>query len=334
MRISFSACKQAPAAQPLVNFRGGIVNMDSFMPWRRKDKVVILMGATGTGKSRLSIDLASRFPAEIINSDKIQVYEGLDIVTNKVTEEECRGVPHHLLGVVNSDADFTANDFRQHATLAVESIVRRDRLPIIAGGSNSFIKALVNDEFRSRYACCFLWVDVSFPVLHSFVSDRVDKMVQSGLVEEVRRFFNPESDNYTRGVRRAIGLPEMDEFLRNEANVDDETRAALLAMAINKIKGNTSLLALNQLKNIRRLQKQMEWHMHRLDATEAFLKRGSESHEAWERLVSRPSKAIVGNFLYEEDSSPSPPFLKIATGSAVGAAAVTTSATAVVAASR
>ncbi|KAK1351745.1 Adenylate isopentenyltransferase [Heracleum sosnowskyi] len=333
MRISFSACKQAPA-QPLVNFRGGVVNMDHFMPWRRKDKVLILMGATGTGKSRLSIDLASRFQAEIINSDKIQVYDGLDIVTNKVTEEECRGVPHHLLGVVDSDADFTANDFRQHATLAVESIVRRDRLPIIAGGSNSFIKALVNDEFRSRYACCFLWVDVSFPVLHSFVSDRVDKMVESGLVEEVRRFFNPNSDNYTRGVRRAIGLPEMDEFLRAEANVDDETRAALLAMAINKIKGNTSLLALNQLKNIRTLQKQMEWHMHRLDATEAFLKSGSESHEAWERLVARPSKAIVGNFLYEEDSSPSPSFLKIATASAVGAAAITTSATAVVAAGR
>lgn len=308
--------------------------MDSFMPWRRKEKVVILMGATGTGKSRLSIDLATRFPAEIINSDKIQVYEGLDIVTNKVTEEECRGVPHHLLGVVDSDADFTANDFRQHATLAVESIVRRDRLPIIAGGSNSFIKALVNDEFRSRYACCFLWVDVSFPVLHSFVSARVDKMVESGLVEEVRQFFNPDSDNYTRGVRRAIGLPEMDEFLRAEASVDDETRATLLAMAINKIKGNTSLLALNQLKNIRTLQKQMEWHMHRLDATEAFLKSGSESHEAWERLVARPSKAIVGNFLYEEDSSPSP-FLKIATAaSAVGAAAVTTSATAVVAAGR
>ncbi|WOH08436.1 hypothetical protein DCAR_0727877 [Daucus carota subsp. sativus] len=323
MRISFSACKQAPP-QPLVNFRGGVVSMDPFMPWRRKDKVVILMGATGTGKSRLSIDLATSFPAEIINSDKIQVYEGLDIVTNKVTEEECRGVPHHLLGMIRSDADFTANDFRHHATIAVESIVSRDRLPIIAGGSNSFIKALVNDEFKSRYACCFLWVDVSFPVLHSYVSDRVDKMIESGLIDEVRQFFNPDSDDYTRGVRRAIGLPEMDEFLRAEARVDDETRDALLEMAIYKIKGNTSLLALKQLRNIRRLRKQMEWDMHRLDATEAFLKSGSESHEAWERRVGRPSRGIVGNFLCEEDSALSTSFIKMKASSLVGAAAVST----------
>lgn len=308
--------------------------MDPFMAWRKKNKVVILMGATGTGKSRLSIDLATHFPAEIINSDKIQVYQGLDVVTNKVTEEECGGVPHHLLGVVNPNADFTATDFRQHASLTIESIVQRDRLPIIAGGSNSFIKALVNDEFRSRYACCFLWVDVSLPVLHSFVSDRVDKMVESGLVDEVRQVFDPDSDNYTRGLRRAIGLPEMDQFFRAEANVDDETRAALLKMSIDKIKGNTCKLATYQLRNIRMLQKQMEWHIHHLDATEAFLKRGQESTDAWERLVARPSKSIVKNFLHEEDSA-STPSIKIAAASVIGAATASASTTtAVVAATR
>lgn len=307
--------------------------MNPFMPWRKKDKVVILMGATGTGKSRLSIDLATHFRAEIVNSDKIQVYEGLDVVTNKVTEEECRGVPHHLLGVVNPNADFTATDFQQHASLTIDSIVRRDRLPIIAGGSNSFIKALVNNEFRSRYACCFLWVDVSLPVLHSFVSDRVDKMVESGLVDEVRQFFDPYSDNYTRGLRRAIGLPEMDQFFRAEAKVDDETRVALLKMAIDKIKGNTCKLATYQLKNIRTLQKQMECHVHHLDATEAFLKRGQESNEAWVRLVARPSKAIVENFLPEEDISPTPS-VKFAAASVIGGATASEANTAVVAAIR
>ncbi|KAK1380137.1 Adenylate isopentenyltransferase [Heracleum sosnowskyi] len=331
MRKSLSACKEA---HPLLSFLGGVLNMDPFMPWRKKDKVVILMGATGTGKSRLSIDLASHFPAEIINSDKIQVYQGLDVVTNKITQEDCLGVPHHLLGVVNPEADFTATDFKKHASLAVESIVRRDRLPIIAGGSNSFIKALMNDEFRSRYACCFLWVDVSLPVLHSFVSDRVDKMVESGLVDEARQFFDPDSDKYTRGLRRAIGLPEMDQFFRAEANVDDETRAALLKMAINKIKGNTCKLATYQLKNIRTLQKQMDCHMHHLDATEAFLKRGQDSNEAWERLVARPSKAIIENFLprsrrfWPKSFNPNP------AASVIGAATASATNTAVVAAIR
>lgn len=283
--------------------------MDPFTPWRRKDKVVIVMGATGTGKSRLSIDLATRFLGEIINSDKMQVYEGLDIVTNKVTQEECRGIPHHLLGVVDSNADFTAVDFRHHASRTVEFIVRRDRLPIIAGGSNSYIKSLMNDEFQSRYECCFLWVDVSLHVLQSFVSERVDRMVRAGLVDEVRQFFNPKSD-YTRGLRRAIGVPELDEFLRAEvANEEDEIRARLLEIAIHKIKNNTCKLASRQLKNIIRLQNQTGWQIHRLDATEAFRKCGPESDEAWDRHVARPSFKIVDNFLYKQDSAPSPYFI-------------------------
>ncbi|GLT34442.1 hypothetical protein SLA2020_089540 [Shorea laevis] len=120
--------------QTLVNFQGGGgLTMEHF--FYRKDMVIFVMGATGTGKPRLAIYLATRFPAEVVNSDKMQVFKGLDMVTNKVTEEECRGVPHHLLGFVEPDANFTSADFRHHASKAVDSIVTRDRLPIIAGVS-------------------------------------------------------------------------------------------------------------------------------------------------------------------------------------------------------
>jgi len=62
-----------------------------------KKKVVFIMGATGTGKSRLSVDLATHFRGEIINSDKMQVYKGLDIVTNKITHAEKQGVRYYFL---------------------------------------------------------------------------------------------------------------------------------------------------------------------------------------------------------------------------------------------
>ncbi|KAA8548586.1 hypothetical protein F0562_000270 [Nyssa sinensis] len=200
------------------------------------------------------------------------------------------------------NVDFTAADFRHHASAAIDSIVRRDRLPIIAGGSNSFIKALVNDdiEFQSKYECCFLLVDVSLPVLHSFVSDRVDRMVKAGLVDEVRRFFDSKAD-YKRGIRRAIGVPEMNRFLLAESAADDETQARLLEEAIDEIKGNTCKLACCQLQNILRLQNQFGWDLHRLDATEAFLKRGGEAEKAWEKLVALPSNMIVSQFLYKDD---------------------------------
>ncbi|KAG7602774.1 Adenylate isopentenyltransferase 5 [Arabidopsis thaliana] len=302
MKPCMTALRQV--IQPLsLNFQGNMVDVPFF---RRKDKVVFVMGATGTGKSRLAIDLATRFPAEIVNSDKIQVYKGLDIVTNKVTPEESLGVPHHLLGTVHDTCeDFTAEDFQREAIRAVESIVQRDRVPIIAGGSNSYIEALVNDcvDFRLRYNCCFLWVDVSRPVLHSFVSERVDKMVEMGLVDEVRRIFDPSSSDYSAGIRRAIGVPELDEFLRSEMrNYPAETTERLLETAIEKIKENTCLLACRQLQKIQRLYKQWKWNMHRVDATEVFLRRGEEADEAWDNSVAHPSALAVEKFLsYSDD---------------------------------
>ncbi|KAL2230816.1 UNVERIFIED_CONTAM: Adenylate isopentenyltransferase 3, chloroplastic [Sesamum indicum] len=127
--MSISSWK--PAQSSMTNFSvGGMMNKH-----QGKDKVVVVFGAIGTSKSLLVIDLATRFRAEVINSDNIQVYKGLSIVTNNVSNEECRGVPHHLLGIIDPKVDFTV----QHALLATDAIIQKNQLPIIAEGSNSFI---------------------------------------------------------------------------------------------------------------------------------------------------------------------------------------------------
>ncbi|KAL2230994.1 UNVERIFIED_CONTAM: Adenylate isopentenyltransferase 5, chloroplastic [Sesamum indicum] len=266
-----------------------------------KDKVVVVLGATGTGKSRLAIDLATRFGTEFINSNKIQVYKGLDIVTNKVKNEECRGVPHHLLGIIDPEVDFTIHDFMHQALLAADAIVQKNRLPIIDGGSNSFIQALVSDntEFSSKYECCFLWMDVAIPVLHSYVSKRVDQMVDCGLVEEDKAFFEPKVRDYDYGIRRAIGVPEMDEFFRSEGLVDGETRAKL-----HEIKMHTCKLTCRQVEKILRMKEEFGWQIHRLNATEVFLRRGGDADEAWEKLVLEPSTNIVARFICKENIDP------------------------------
>ncbi|KAK9137184.1 hypothetical protein Sjap_007778 [Stephania japonica] len=285
--------------------------MKSFNGWRDKDnKVVVVMGATGTGKSRLSIDLAARFNAEVINSDKIQVYKGLDIVTNKVSEEEKLGIRHHLLGEVPPDDDFSAAQFRRSAHCAIASILDRNRLPIIAGGSNSFVEALIDDEelsFRSNYDCCFIWVDVPLPILYPSLDRRVDRMVDAGLVDEVRQIFDPQAD-YTKGIRRAIGVPELDDYLRLErelvlSNVHENeslrSLKGLLDEAIEKIKVRTCELACRQLKKIRRLYR--KWDVsteHRVDASEVFRCRGRETDEVWDRTVMAPTSRIVAEFLF------------------------------------
>ncbi|KAL1539785.1 Adenylate isopentenyltransferase 3, chloroplastic [Salvia divinorum] len=293
MQLSFSAFNQIRSSLHVPTTSSQLLRHG-----QPKEKVVVVLGVTGAGKSRLSIDLATRFSAEIINSDKMQVYRGLEIATNKITDEERRGVPHHLLGVVDPDCDFSAANFRAMASISLRSILSRRQLPIIVGGSNSFVEALVDVDFRSRYDCCFLWVDAAMPVLASFASDRVDRMVERGMIEEVRAFFRSNAD-YSRGIRRAIGVPEFDEYFRVESECDEETRARVLAEAIDAIKANTSRLACRQLEKIHRLRNTRAWRMHRLDTTEVFRKRDGEAEAVWNSVVAGTAEAVLSRFLYD-----------------------------------
>uniref|UniRef100_A0A0E0LIH1 adenylate dimethylallyltransferase (ADP/ATP-dependent) n=1 Tax=Oryza punctata TaxID=4537 RepID=A0A0E0LIH1_ORYPU len=269
-----------------------------------KHKAVVVMGATGTGKTRLAVDLALQFGGEVINADKLQLHRGLDVATNKVTAEECAGVPHHLIGVAHPDEEFTAVDFRRAASRVAGAVTARGRLPIIAGGSNSYIEELVDGDrraFRDRYDCCFLWVDVQLPVLHGFVGRRVDDMCGRGLVKEIAASFDPDRTDYDRGIWRAIGVPELDAYLRScscTAAGDEEERARLLANAIEDIKANTRRLSCRQRAKIERLYRL--WRVRRVDATEAFRRRGDAADEAWERHVAAPSIDTVRSFLHGE----------------------------------
>jgi adenylate isopentenyltransferase (cytokinin synthase) len=282
-----------------------LVGANRHMPAGAKHKAVVVMGATGTGKTRLAVDLALRFGGEVINSDKIQLYAGLDVVTNKASDEECAGVPHHLLGVAHPDAEFTAADFRREASRAARAVTARGRVPIIAGGSNSYVEELVDGDgraFRERYDCSFLWVDVQLPVLHGFVDRRVDAMRGRGLVEEVAAAFDPRRTDYSRGVWRAIGVPELDAYLRSCC---EQERARLLDIAVEEIKSNTRRLSCRQHQKIQRLAKL--WRVGRVDATEAFRARGHAADEAWERLVAAPCIAAVRDFLYDDLTAPTVP---------------------------
>ncbi|KAI5675593.1 hypothetical protein M9H77_06543 [Catharanthus roseus] len=257
-----------------------------------KNKVIIIIGATGTGKSRLSIDLATRFPSEIINSDKIQVYKGLDIVSNKVPISERLG----------QDVDYSSVDFCRDTIAIIETILKSNRVPIIVGGSNSFLEALVEDSvnnFKSSYECCFIWMDVSFSVLDSHVSKRVDQMIDAGLVDEVREIFDKKAE-YNRGVRRAIGVPEMHEYFLSEAKLDKTSKDSLLASSIGKIKENTCALTRNQVWKILRLRDEIGWNIHRFDATSVLEKTGEEADRAWNEVVLQPCMELVTKFLTKE----------------------------------
>ncbi|KAK4607691.1 hypothetical protein RGQ29_001495 [Quercus rubra] len=387
-----------------------------------KAKVVVIMGPTGSGKSRLAIDLATHFPIEIINADSMQVYQGLDVLTNKVSLNEQKGVPHHLLGTISPNLEFTAKDFRDSVIPLINDILLRNCMPVIVGGTNYYIQALVSafllddsaedmdegclsgplgdeqtdkeldfgrdssdysyDNLKDidpvaanrihpnnhrkisqylnlysrsgvppsklfqektsknwgqvknfRYNCCFVCVDASLPVLDQYVEQRVDCMIEAGLLNEVFDIYNPNTD-YTRGLRQAIGVREFENFLRDyflEGRCDEESDSTegslslrsinkgnkmlkeniqvildtigdnqpkiLLKEAIDRMKLNTRRLVRRQKRRINRLQTLFGWNIHYVDATESI------SYDSWALQVVEPAEKIIRSFLNENASS-------------------------------
>jgi tRNA dimethylallyltransferase len=109
--------------------------------------LIIILGPTGVGKSAAGIYLAQKFNGEIISCDSMQVYKGFDIGTDKPTPAMRRKIPHHLLDIIDSSAQFTAADFVKEALAAVQKVERRARLPFIVGGTGLYIKALLDGLF-------------------------------------------------------------------------------------------------------------------------------------------------------------------------------------------
>ena len=109
--------------------------------------LVVVLGPTAVGKSGIAVDLARRFDGEVIGGDSIQVYRGFDIGTDKPDAEARRGVPHHLIDIVDPEVQYTAADFVRDALAAARGIAARGRLPIVAGGTGLYLKALLDGLF-------------------------------------------------------------------------------------------------------------------------------------------------------------------------------------------
>ena len=110
-----------------------------------KEKVVVILGPTATGKSYCGIELARRFRGEIISGDSMLVYRQMNIGTAKPSVEELHMVPHHLVNILPPDASYSVADFQQQASELIHQITQRGTLPIVVGGTGLYIKALLED---------------------------------------------------------------------------------------------------------------------------------------------------------------------------------------------
>jgi len=112
-----------------------------------KPLVVAILGPTATGKSALALAVAERHGGEIINCDSTAVYRGFDIGTDKIAPGDRRGIPHHLIDIVEPTGDYTAAQYAREAAGVIRDVHARGRLPILAGGTGFYFRALTRGLF-------------------------------------------------------------------------------------------------------------------------------------------------------------------------------------------
>lgn len=113
-------------------------------PHEDKPPLIAIAGPTASGKSQLALQIALACGGEIVNCDSLQVYRGFNIGTAKVPDPERRGVPHHLIDLIDPCDVFTAGEFARHARRLISEITQRRKLPILAGGTGFYLRSLIH----------------------------------------------------------------------------------------------------------------------------------------------------------------------------------------------
>ena len=111
--------------------------------------IIVITGPTATGKTAISALLAKTINGEVVSADSMQIYKHMDIGTAKPTKEERLGIPHHMLDIVAPHEDYSVARYVSDATLCIDSIIRRGKTPVLAGGSGLYINALLSGRVFS-----------------------------------------------------------------------------------------------------------------------------------------------------------------------------------------
>ena len=213
----------------------------------------------------------------IAHAQIVEDYAGLDITTNKIHPNDQCGIPHHLFGAISAITDdFLVPSFRSIAATTTEYIVRCGRVPILVGGSNSLLHGFLVDHHDTslvdpfaiegyrptlRFQSCLLRIHAHEMVQNEYLNRRIDNMVASGLVEELKEYFGTMSVRKATecsGLSRAIGVPELREYFSGAKRLCD---------SISEMKYKTQALAKAQTAKIRHMVDVWGWPVCSLDAT-------------------------------------------------------------------
>ncbi len=140
--------------------------------------VVAVVGPTASGKSDLAVEICLRFNGEAVSADSMQIYKGLDISTAKPTEEEKKGIPHHMMDFLDNTESFSVAEYQKMAGECIKDIHSRGKLPVIVGGTGLYIDTLLNNIQLKE--------DSFDEALREKLLERVEKEGVENLLDELR----------------------------------------------------------------------------------------------------------------------------------------------------
>jgi tRNA dimethylallyltransferase len=185
-------------------------------------KCVAVLGPTATGKSALALAIAERFHGEIVNCDSTAVYRGFDIGTDKLPEPERRGIPHHLIDIVDPTGEYTAAQFARDASAVVREIHARGRLPVVVGGTGFYYRALTRGLFPGPGRDADLRARLE-RIADRRGPERLHRLLQRVDVESARRIQPRDTKRMVRAleVYFLTGRPLTEHFAETQAPLPD-----------------------------------------------------------------------------------------------------------------
>lgn len=163
------------------------------------EKVLVIVGQTAVGKTSMSIKLAKHLNGEIINGDAMQVYKGLNIVTDKIKKEQMQGVPHHLFDLKEIHEDYNVDEYQQNIRKVISEVSSRNKLPIIVGGTGLYVKAALYDYNFAKE-------DVSSKEVEELYKDKSNDELYEMLLQIDPKSCETIHKNNRRRVLRALAI--------------------------------------------------------------------------------------------------------------------------------
>ncbi|CEG81004.1 Putative tRNA dimethylallyltransferase [Rhizopus microsporus] len=158
-------------------------------------KIAAVIGSSGIGKSKLAVELCKALNGQVINADALQVYKGLDIITNKMPVNEREGIKHHLMDFLNPEEEYSVTEFLKDCSQKIESISEQSQLPVVVGGTNYYIQSLIwNNTLIGQRE--------SSPALDDF--PELDKLETSELYERLSKVDPVMANKWHPSDRRKI----------------------------------------------------------------------------------------------------------------------------------